>query len=150
VIWHALSVRQPWAFAILHAGKRIENRTWPLPGRMLGKRVLLHASAGMSREEYWAGLRTIADVSGWAFNFPPVDLLIRGAVVGFMTLEGFEAPVFGAAPAMRGWWATDQYGWRLSYVAALPEPVPCKGKLGFWRVSDSVAARVRELAGRAP
>lgn len=24
----ALSVRQPWAWAIIHAGKDIENRTW--------------------------------------------------------------------------------------------------------------------------
>jgi hypothetical protein len=24
----ALSIQQPWAWAIIHAGKRVENRTW--------------------------------------------------------------------------------------------------------------------------
>ncbi|MFL6864136.1 MAG: hypothetical protein ACJ8DZ_14170 [Allosphingosinicella sp.] len=45
----ALSIRQPWAHAILHLGKDIENR-----GRCHRHRglTLIHASAGMSVEEY--------------------------------------------------------------------------------------------------
>ncbi len=37
----ALSLRQPWAWAILHAGKRIENRDW---GTAYRGPLLLHAS----------------------------------------------------------------------------------------------------------
>ena len=33
--------------------------------------------------------------------------------------------------------------WRFGRVFALPEPVPCKGAQGLWRVPDDVAARVR-------
>ena len=42
----AISVRQPWAWAILHAGKDVENRTWAIPEKYIGRPVLLHASKG--------------------------------------------------------------------------------------------------------
>src|SRR3990167_9411398 len=45
----ALSIRQPWAWLILHAGKDIENRGWPTSFR---GRFLIHASKGMTRAEY--------------------------------------------------------------------------------------------------
>ena len=45
----ALSVRQPWAWAIIHAGKDIENRSWATKFR---GRVLIHASKGMTQEEF--------------------------------------------------------------------------------------------------
>jgi len=44
-----LSIRQPWAWAIVHAGKDIENRNWPT--RFRG-RFLIHAAKGCTREEY--------------------------------------------------------------------------------------------------
>ena len=37
----ALSIRQPWAWLILHGGKDIENRTW---ATKLRGRVLIHAA----------------------------------------------------------------------------------------------------------
>ena len=39
----AISIRQPWAWAILYAGKDVENRTWQLPERFWGQDILLHA-----------------------------------------------------------------------------------------------------------
>lgn len=46
----ALSVRQPWAWAIIYAGKDIENRghvaIWK--GDMKPKRIAIHASKGMT------------------------------------------------------------------------------------------------------
>lgn len=44
----ALSIRQPWAWAILHAGKSHENRTWT--ARYRGP-LLVHASATMTEED---------------------------------------------------------------------------------------------------
>jgi hypothetical protein len=42
----ALSIRQPWAWCILHAGKDIENRDWQPcnPGLRFRGTFLLHAS----------------------------------------------------------------------------------------------------------
>jgi len=39
--WRALSIRQPWAYAILHLGKDIENRPWRTNFR---GPLLIHAS----------------------------------------------------------------------------------------------------------
>jgi hypothetical protein len=44
----ALSIRQPWAWLILNAGKDIENRDWLT--RFRGP-FLIHASKGMTRAE---------------------------------------------------------------------------------------------------
>jgi hypothetical protein len=48
----AISIRAPWAWAILHAGKDVENRTWPTNVRGT---VAIHASNSMGRAYYeWA------------------------------------------------------------------------------------------------
>lgn len=41
----ALSVKQPWAHLLCSGIKDIENRTWRLPEKYIGQRVLIHASA---------------------------------------------------------------------------------------------------------
>lgn len=40
-----ISLRQPWAFLLCSGIKDIENRTWKLPEKYKGERVLIHASA---------------------------------------------------------------------------------------------------------
>lgn len=40
-----LSVKQPWAYLLCAGVKDIENRTWKLPEKYKGERVLIHASA---------------------------------------------------------------------------------------------------------
>jgi len=39
-----ISLRQPWAYLICSGIKDIENRTWKLPEKYKGERVLIHAS----------------------------------------------------------------------------------------------------------
>jgi len=50
----ALSVRQPWAWAIIHAGKDIENRSWHAVdrGTMRRGRIAIHAAKGLTQQEY--------------------------------------------------------------------------------------------------
>lgn len=47
----ALSIRQPWAWAILHAEKRIENRDWKGPPSYRGP-LLIHAAKGIRVGEH--------------------------------------------------------------------------------------------------
>jgi hypothetical protein len=71
----ALSLQQPWLHAVLHLGKRIENRKWnPLARRAdakstfsfalgLGERFLLHASASVGTlHEFSEACDGISDV----------------------------------------------------------------------------------------
>ncbi|MBR8638680.1 ASCH domain-containing protein [Streptomyces tuirus] len=45
----ALTIRQPWAGAIAHQTKRVENRSWKLPAKHEGARILIHAGAEPDR-----------------------------------------------------------------------------------------------------
>ena len=40
-----ITVKQPWAYLLCAGIKDIENRTWKLPEKYKGERVLIHASA---------------------------------------------------------------------------------------------------------
>ncbi|MBT2429396.1 ASCH domain-containing protein [Streptomyces sp. ISL-112] len=128
----ALTIRQPWAGAIVHQTKRVENRTWKLPAAHHGARILIHAGARPDRD---------AQVEG-----PHLDVF--SAIVGIATITGYHwADEWDCC----GPWAFNQtYHWTLTDVAALPEPVPAKGALGFWTPSDDVSnAALRQETGVA-
>jgi len=78
----AISVRQPWAWAIIHAGKDIENRSTAAV-RNLGfakGRVAIHAAKGMTREEYVDAYEfMLRDVR---VTCPPAGELLRGGIIG--------------------------------------------------------------------
>lgn len=77
----ALSIRQPWAFAVAIGWKRIENRDWrkPNPGLHYRGPVAIHASAGMTRAEYEAACDFI---NRTGLQAPDAHELARGAIIG--------------------------------------------------------------------
>ncbi len=82
---HALSVRQPWASAIVHLGKSVENRSWrrPNPGLEFRGPVCIHAAKGMTRAEYEEAAEFIRSVGG---DCPLPDALPRGGIIGVATV----------------------------------------------------------------
>lgn len=78
----ALSLTQPWANAILHLGKRIENREWR--GCSYRGPVLLHAAKGVgTRDEFDGAVETIMNIVGRAMPRERVkELLDVQFVVG--------------------------------------------------------------------
>jgi hypothetical protein len=131
----ALSVRQPWAWSILHAGKEIENRDWPTKVR---GRICLHASKGMTRSEYLDCLDTHHAVSlqrSFAFGLalPDFDALPRGGIVG--TIDIIDCVSVSGSP-----WFFGRYGFVIANPKPLPEIIPVKGALGFFRWRDNLAA----------
>lgn len=77
----ALSVRQPWAWAIVHAEKDIENRTWQAVNHGLAQRgrIAIHAAKGMTRDEYEEA-REFIDRQG--YTCPGPTALFRGGIIG--------------------------------------------------------------------
>lgn len=77
----ALSVRQPWAWAIIHAGKDIENRSWQAVNHGLRQRgrIAIHAAKGMTRDEYEDAKETIEDNGHIC---PAAHKLERGGIIG--------------------------------------------------------------------
>lgn len=117
----ALSIKQPWAWLILNAGKDIENRTWRTNFR---GRALIHASKGMTANDWRDGLEMLWIKPGVIHAFPGPDFLERGGIIG--SVEIVDCVTESASP-----WFTGPFGW----VLQNPMPLcfsPCKGSLGFF------------------
>jgi hypothetical protein len=118
-----LSVRQPWAWLIVNGWKNIENRDWPTKVR---GRVLIHASAGLTRDELWSALLF---VDGWApelaAKMPRFEDYKRGGIVGAVT-------ILDCVEHHSSEWFCGRYGFVLADAVPLVFE-PCKGQLGFWK-----------------
>lgn len=131
----ALSIRQPWAWLILWAGKDIENRNWPT--RVRG-RVLVHAAKGMTRDEYAAGEDPLWASGGPITRaLPPFDQLERGGIVG--SVEIVDCVATSSSP-----WFCGRFGFVLRDPKPLPF-VPWKGQLGFFEVPDDLMQQAQAL-----
>lgn len=129
----ALSVRQPWAWAIVSGGKDIENRTTPAVtrGRFDPRPIAIHASKGMTRDEYEDAAEFMARIG---VTCPPPASLVRGAIVGIATVTA----VVKHHPSP---WFMGPRGLVLADCAALSVPIPCAGQLGYfeWRQAGECA-----------
>lgn len=113
----ALSIRQPWAWLIVHGHKDVENRTWPTTFR---GRFLIHAGKTFDQ----AGYRWV--VSRMAIAMPAPELIERGGIVG-------EAEIVDCVTRFQSRWFAGPYGFVLR--DARPRPfTPMAGKLGFFEV----------------
>ncbi len=129
----ALSIRQPWAWAIINAGKDIENRDWPT--RFRGP-VAIHAAKVMTSAEYDNANRAIQKAVGpvdqeWLTRWMGVTAaptkLKRGGIIGV-------ADVVDCVEASESPWFFGRYGFVLRNARPV-EFIPVKGALGFfdWR-----------------
>jgi len=130
----AISIRQPWAWLIVHAGKDIENRTWAT--RYRGP-VLIHAAKGMTREE-WEDAWTFAQGSGASPKALTAgvtrDTIARGGFVGIADLTDCRGP---ALAHLSRWHIPGCFGFALANVRLLPF-TPYKGSLGLFDVPEGI------------
>jgi hypothetical protein len=113
----ALSIRPPWAWAIAHADKRIENRTWSTRYRGL---LAIHASLSFRRSE----VASLERILGRRVDPESFD---RGAIVATATL----ADVLPLDHCARRW-AEGPFCWVLRDVRPLQGPIYVLGSLGLW------------------
>lgn len=128
----ALSIRQPWAWAILHAGKDIENRSWATKFR---GPVCIHTSLFIPQQE------DVDDFNEVLFRAWPQEAdrerilkfgdearaMPRGGIIGV-------AEIIDCVEASESPWFMGSYGFVLRGVQAVPF-IPVKGALQFfdWR-----------------
>ena len=121
MIYPALSIRQPWPWAMLHADKDVENRSWHLPLKYIGVPVLIHASKSVDH----GALELVAEIAGESVP----DSLPTGGIVGAMVFEGennYRATFSPWRFADNNWWAIER-AWALPFH-------PCKGRQRFFEV----------------
>ena len=141
----ALSVRQPWAWAIIHGGKSVENRVWRrVPRFTLPVTLAIHAGR-TPHPEGLADPRVAAAVER-AGLIDVESAMSLGAIVGLVTLEDVH-PDRGCC---RPWGESAPYGTAIHLVLrdphALARPVRYQGRLGLWDLELPVAAEVLSLA----
>ncbi len=126
----ALSIRQPWAWAIINAGKDIENRNWATKFR---GPVCIHAAKGMTRNEYDDANEFIGRAVGrvdqaWLDRWLGVTaapfLLERGGIIGV-------AEIVDCVDASESPWFMGRFGFVLANVRPVPF-IPVRGSLGFF------------------
>jgi hypothetical protein len=116
-----LTVRQPWAWAILEGIKDVENREWSTSYR---GPLLIHAAAAPAFR--WAPGQVLADGET---ELPPMSELVYGAILGVVDLyDVVDASDFPPDDA----WARGPYCWCLDDPRRLTVTVPCRGQMGLW------------------
>lgn len=112
----ALSIRQPWADAIIWHGKDVENRDWPT--RYRGP-VLIHAAKAWGEEERLTLLHLVSEGL-----VPDTQKPETGGIVG-------RAEIIDCVTSMDSPWFSGPYGFVLRNAKPLPFQ-PCRGALGFF------------------
>lgn len=148
-----LTVRQPWAWAIIHGGKDVENRVRNIAGGYRGP-VLIHAALARADQQAYEAVDVLAPHAIEDDNRND----IRGAIIGVVDLvDVHSASVIGGCGRMRhncpehdtcrvhcSTWAMGPTagGWYQHLVfenpRALDEPIPYKGALGLRKAEFAV------------
>ena len=126
----ALSIRQPWAWLILNAGKDVENRDWSTIYR---GPVLIHASKTMTKADYESCQLFLSAIAGEicfdpGLAFPTFEELRAqtGGIVG-------QVDITDCVNESKSPWFCGEFG----FVLANPKPLPLtpyKGMLKFFNV----------------
>ena len=126
--WKCLSVRQPYAWAIIKGAKDVENRT-----RMSHYVGRLHIHA--SKKEWTDRVDDcVARVAGH-FGVPVSEMLDDyrrhvsrglGAIIGSVHMSGCVEHHDSE------WFRKDMYGYLLRDPKPLRKPIPCKGSPSFF------------------
>jgi hypothetical protein len=143
----ALTLKHPWVWAILHAGKRVENRKWGLPPEYLNRWILLHGGKSPLGPARWEALRDYHSICNHQIITPSrLDATILPGIRGaFKVSEVINKA--SAHPMVESPWFHGPRGWVLSEVVRFPEAVDCRGNQGLWHVPATVAAEVERLYG---
>jgi hypothetical protein len=131
----ALTLLNPWGYAITHKGKRAENRTWTAPESL--DYLLIHAGKGWDKTAPAELYREARDLN--AEGIVPTSAIVAVARIGHVC----DSSVRGRSCACGEWAAEGQYHWVLNEVTVLTEPVPCPGWLKLWRPAADVLAAVQ-------
>jgi hypothetical protein len=118
-----LSIQQPWAWAILFAGKDIENRRW---GTGHCGPLAIHASRTFDIEGYHWCKKVYPGI-----HWPYPRSYERGGLVGIVEVDGY---LYHGQTDSR--WFEGPIGWHLI------NPVPCeftpmRGQLGLFEINPN-------------
>lgn len=165
----AITVRQPWARAIVHGGKDVENRSRNIAGSYRGP-VAIHAAKLIDEggqhsplvRDAWVGpTRMAIDPDprkiGFYYDVPDRRAFAYGAIIGVVDLVDVHSPAtdlrhdehceYQDGSICSVWARLDQHHLVLANPRPLPKPIPYRGRLGLWTVPADVAGELAVVIG---
>lgn len=169
-----LTVRQPWAWAIIHGGKDVENRVRNIAGDYRGP-VAIHAGLAFDREAHTSpALREAQDCAAvadgaevypggytWEIGAPDPRRAwsIKGAIIGVVDLVDAHShsSVSGCidsnarshmrADVCSSWGERNVTHLMLANPRPLADPIPYRGALGLRHLDDTTTAQILAQIG---
>lgn len=156
----AITVKQPWAWAIATGAKGVENRSRPHPWTSaVGERMAIHAGKGWDGHAFEVPiLFKLAEVftsrlHGDGKSYPVAGLIAvmvpeghpRGAVVATARLAGVHHATDRCRCGTNPWAESDAWHLVLREIVPLREPVSCRGYQGLWSLPAHVEAAVQQV-----
>ena len=132
----AITIHYPWAWAIVHGYKRVENRVWETPYR---GPLLIHSGQSPASDE-----RATQILQTLSVAVPPLSQFLRGRIIGvvdlvdILPLKKYLAK-HGDSPLNRGL-AVGPYCWVLANPRTC-EPIPCSGNFQLWSAARAIRRR---------
>lgn len=157
----ALTIWQPWAWAISAGIKLVENRDWLPNWRLLsaGDELAIHSAMRAPTRDDYRAMRVAAEASGFKGPFPAFDSHELGAnfgqgrIVAVAKFTGIAHSLEDVPVAQRPWWV-GRKGWLLEDVRQLNlgSAPKVKGQQGLWAlpvgVEDLVRAQLKQPEGQ--
>lgn len=153
----ALTVQQPWAWAIVHGGKTVENRTqaWTYRGPLAIHAGLREDTAAYDDDMIRHALGQLD--SSWELQ----QQLETGVILGVVDLvdvhraDGLESDPWewccrpwGQGPGVHlkpdGTFTGPTTHLVLEHARPLPDPIPCRGVLGLWTPPADVLGQITD------
>ena len=137
----AMSVQQPWAFAIARGGKSVSNQSLPTAYR---GPLLVHASM---RVDLKACDSPLIQAAGWD---PRDPLATIGAVIAVADLDHVcSAAVQGGSCDCGPWAERGHHHWHLTAVRPLPRPIVALGRTDLWQPHPTLVSEVNTMFATA-
>ncbi len=149
----AISIQQPWAWAIKEGLKPVENRSRAVTHKLAGK-LAIHATTWRKKNDLTDAVASIYDACG---TCPAYDAAVIpvGGIIATVTLigcikmceDGFPVILWhshgrreAVDAACESPFFTGEYGWVFADVVPVPF-FPFKGAQGFFNVPDEAVQR---------
>lgn len=134
----ALSVRQPWAWAIVHGTKRVENRSWTTSYR---GDLAIHASAKDAGPSAW-------DIVVQRDARLLLSTVEYGAIIGTVRLVDVVPRAVALRDRALRRWVDDSsaWCWIVDDARPLATPIVMHGRLGLFDVTIPRWAKKRGAA----
>lgn len=138
-----LTVRQPWAWAIVHGDKDVENRTRNIAAAYRGP-VAIHAGLTPARFD-------VNHSNLWRL---PDRLFTYGVIIGVVDLVDVQHDVMeraaGVASRPSAWAEPGQWHLRLAKPRPLQAYIVCKGALGLRNLDPVLETELHNQLGGVP